>query len=120
MQADAALVLFPKFTTLVSDGSNVQTYTSAPLDVAAFGSAQFQVWRGDMVGDGTHGPTFKAFIEESTDGEKWVMPSGGSAGVDPGKETARMLSYAFRLRFFRLRIDFKGRFASCWAEGLLR
>ena len=120
MQADAALVLFPKFTTVVSDGEHVQSYTSTPLDVSQFGSAQFQIWRGDLVGDGSHAPSFKAYLEESTDGERWVLPSGGGSGIDPGKEGTRMLSYAFRLRWFRVRIDFKGLLATCWAEGLLR
>ncbi len=54
------------------------------------------------------------------DGEKWVTPPGGSAGFDPGEDASKLFSYIFRLRWFRLRLDFKGRFVTCWAEGLLR
>ena len=117
MSTDAALVLFPKFTSLVSNEAELTSFTSAPLDVSRFGSAQFQLWRGGMQGAGA---TFKAYLEESLDGDTWTTPPGGSGGFDPGQNGSKLFSYSFRLRWFRMRIDFTGECVSCWAEGVLR
>ena len=117
MSADAGILLFPKFTTLVGTDSNTTSFTSTPVDVSRFGSAQFQLWRGRIVGSTT---SFKAYLEESLDGESWSSPPGGTAGYDPGENASKLFSYSFRLRWFRIRIDFKGEFVTCWAEGLLR
>lgn len=117
MATDTALVLLAKFTTLVSTDAQTTSYSTAPLDVSRYGAAQFQVWRGEAIGTS---PTFKVFLEESLDGLSWTQPPGVGASIDPGKETLRLFSYAFRLRWFRLRVDFKGKYVTCWAEGLLR
>lgn len=119
MSAEAAIALFPRFTTLVSDGTATTSFTSTPLEVSRFGSAQFQAWRGSIVGTS---PTFKVYVEESLDGQEWVLPPGGAGGFDPGSlpGSLKNFSYAFRLRWFRLRVDFKGQFVTCWAEGILR
>ena len=117
MSADAALALLPKFSTLVALDGGAMSFTSAPLDVSRHGSAQFQAWRGPMLGSS---PTFKVYLEESVDGETWTLPPGGTGGFDPGQGAVKSFSYAFRLRWFRLRVDFQGQFVTCWAEGLLR
>jgi hypothetical protein len=118
MPADAAIVLFPKYTTLVSNDSNETDFTTTPIDVSRFGSAQFQLWRGPVLGSAT---SFKAFLEESLDGDTWSTPPGGlAAGYDPGENASKMFSYAFRLRWFRLRVAFKGECVPLWAEGMLR
>jgi hypothetical protein len=118
MSAEAAIVLFPKFTTLVGKQSESTSFTTTPLDVSRFGSAQFQLWRGPISVPGT--TPFRAYLEESLDGEAWTSPPGTGNGFDPGESAAKTFSYAFRLRWFRLRIDFKGEFVTCWAEGLFR
>ena len=117
MSTDAGLSLFPKFTTLVSKDTIAIQFVSTPIDVSRFGSAQFGLWRGGMQGSS---PTFKAYLEESLDGERWVSPPGGTGGFDPGTNGTKMFSYAFRLRWFRLRIEFQGECVTCWAEGVLR
>jgi hypothetical protein len=116
MPADANLILFPRGTTLVSRDNFTVSFTSNPVDTSGHGSAQFQLWRGHLSGSS---PTFKAWIEESLDGVLWSSPAGGS-GFDPGENGTKALSYAFRLRWFRLRLEVKANFVSCRAEGLLR
>jgi hypothetical protein len=115
MATEAALALFPRFSTLVSRSDQTTTFTSTPVDVSGFGSAQFQLWRGY-----TAGTIFKAYLEESLDGESWTFVPGGAQGYDPGQNQRKSFSYAFRLRWFRLRIDFRGEIVNCWAEGVMR
>ena len=115
MATDVALTLFPRFSTLVSRSDKTTTFTSTPIDVSGFSSAQFQAWRGY-----TAGTEFKTYLEESIDGENWTLVPGGTGGYDPGENQRKSFSYAFRLRWFRLRIDFKGEAVNCWAEGVLR
>ena len=117
MPADAGLILFPKFTSLVATASNQTSFTTTPIDVSQYGSAQFQFWRGPIQGSN---PLFAVYLEESLDGDNWSSPSGGSGGYDPGENSSRLFSYAFRFRWFRVRVEFKGEFVTCWAEGLLR
>jgi hypothetical protein len=116
MPADATLILFPRGTTLVSRDNVTVSFSSNPIDVSGFGSAQFQLWRGHLAGTS---PAFKAYLEESLDGQAWSSPAGGP-GIDPGENGTKSLSYAFRLRWFRLRLEVKTNFVSCWAVGLLR
>lgn len=118
MATDAGLVLFPKFTTLVSTGSNETSFTTTPIDVSQFGSAQFQFWRGAIQTSSVG--TFKIYLEESLDGDTWSSPPGGAGGYDPGENASKNFSYSFRFRWFRVRVDFQGDFVTCWAEGLLR
>lgn len=97
------------------------TYYTVPLDVSRFGSAQFQVWRGpDAGGDAL--ATFKVFIEESLDGVAWSAGGTIPNGYQLVPNTVASFSYAFRLRWFRLRIEMYGSspIVTCWAEGILR
>lgn len=118
MSAESAIVLLPRFTTLVG----ATTFTTAPLDVSSYGSLQVQVWRGAMRGTS---PTFTMYLEESLDCEQWVVgpaaPTAYVVGASPPAEP-KFFSYAFRLRWFRVRVVLGGTdpVATCWAEGLLR
>ena len=117
---DAAIVFLPRFTTLIGASS----FKTQPLDVSQFGSAQFQVWRGPLRGTD---PTFLIYLEESLDGNNWVLGPSTPQGYDPGTDDPtlqrpKLFSYAFRLRWFRVRVELGGTdpVATCWAEGLLR
>jgi hypothetical protein len=113
MAADSTIVLLPRYTTLCG----ATTFTTLPLDVSRFGSVQFQLWRGPQSSG-----TFKAHIEESLDAEKWAPGAGAPVGIDPGENFAKLFSYSFLLRWFRLRVVLTGTDprVMCWAEGLLR
>lgn len=120
---DAAIVFLPRFTTLVGASS----FTTLPLDVSRFGSAQFQLWRGPLRGGPTPAPTFLAYLEESLDAENWVLGPSTPTGYDPATDDPtlarpKLFSYGFRLRWFRIRIELAGAnpVVTCWAEGLLR
>lgn len=118
MSADSAVVFLPRFTTLCGSTS----FTTAPLDVSAYGTVQMQVWRAEMRGTS---PTFTLYLEESLDCEHWVVgPSAPQPYVIPSTppKDPQFFSYAFRLRWFRLRVVLAGTnpIATCWAEGLLR
>lgn len=117
---DAAIVFLPRFTTLVGASS----FTTLPLDVSRFGSAQFQLWRGPLRGTA---PTFLAYLEESLDAEHWVLGPSTPTGYDPATDDPtlvrpKLFSYGFRLRWFRIRVELGGvdPAVTCWAEGLLR
>ena len=117
---DASIVFLPRFTTLVGNAnpSAVFEFTTLPLDVSKHSGAQFQIWRGPMSGG-----TFKFFLEESLDGEKWVLGASTPEGIELNADDAKFCSYAFRLRWFRIRIQLTGAawpIVTCWAEGLLR
>ncbi len=122
---ESSLVLLPRPTTLVGATS----FTTLPLDVSGFGSVQLQLWRGPTRGAGS--PTIKFYFEESLDTETWALGPSTPVGYDPADETTggdptlakpQLFSYAFRLRWFRLRIETTGTapIFTCWAEGLLR
>ena len=116
-EVDAAIVFLPRFTTLVGASS----FTSLPLDVSRFGSAQFQLWRGPLRGTT---PTFLAYLEESLDAENWVLGPSTPTGYDPATDDPtltrpKLFSYGFRLRWFRLRVEPASN-VTCWAEGILR
>lgn len=120
--AKSALTILPRFTTLVGKGvaPGTSTFTTQPLDVSEYASAEFEFRRGPLCGGAT--PTFTAFLEESLDGQNWITGAGTSTyGIDPGTN-GRFFSYGFRLRWFRLRIVLYGSNTrvTCWAEGLLR
>ncbi|MCE9637730.1 MAG: hypothetical protein K8T90_18680 [Planctomycetes bacterium] len=117
---DAAIAFLPRFTTLVGASS----FTTLPLDVSRFGSAQFQIWRGPLRGTT---PTFLAYLEESLDAEHWVLGPSTPTGYDPATDDPtlvrpKLFSYGFRLRWFRVRVELGGTNpgVTCWAEGLLR
>ncbi len=117
--AESTIVLFPRFTTLIGASEGLNTFSSLPLDVSGFGSAQFQVWRGGIKGPSQE---FTLYLEESLDGRTWVLGSSAPRPLEMQSAGTRFLSYAFRLRWFRLRVEFEGPDAlvTCWAEGLLR
>jgi hypothetical protein len=117
---DSAIVLLPRFTTLVGASS----FTTLPVDVSKYGSAQFQLWRGPLRGTPA---AFLAYLEESLDAEHWVLGPSTPTGYDPATDDPtltrpKLFSYGFRLRWFRIRIELSGTApgCTCWAEGLLR
>ncbi len=117
---DSAIVLLPRFTTLVGASS----FTTLPLDVSKYGSAQFHLWRGPLRGTPAG---FLAYLEESLDAEHWVLGPSTPTGYDPAIDDPtltrpKLFSYGFRLRWFRIRIELSGTApgCTCWAEGLLR
>lgn len=122
--AESTIVFLPRFTTLVGPG----TYTTQPLDVSQFASAQFQVWRGVQVGSsGLDVTKVKVFLEESLDCQEWVLGASAPRGVTIPYSESRLFSYGFRLRWFRLRVEItapgEGSVAglvTMWAEGILR
>ena len=116
-QVESGLVLFPRFTGLVGEDMD---FTSLPVDVSKFSSAQLVLWRSAIVADGADAVA-EMHLEESLDGEEWVSPT--TTAVDPGADTVRLMNYAFRLNWFRIRIKMTGDtncLMSCWAEGVLR
>jgi hypothetical protein len=115
---DSSFVIMPRFTTLVGQA----TFTTMPMDVSAYGGAQFQVWRGPFrVSDGGVG-TLNVYLEESLDTQTWVTGPSTPAAYPVNPFETKFFSYDFRLRWFRLRIVTTGAnpIVTCWAEGLLR
>lgn len=117
---DASIVFLPRFTTLVgaSASGSIFEFTTLPLDVSKHSGAQFQIWRGPMSGG-----SFKFFLEESLDCQKWVLGASTPEGIDLNADDTKFCSYSFRLRWFRIRIQLTGAawpIVTCWAEGLLR
>lgn len=125
---ESTIVLLPRPTTLVG----AATFCTMPLDVSGFGSVQLQVWRGPIRGGGTDPePYWKVFFEESLDCETWALGSATPTGYDPAVDETggdstfnrpQLFAYAFRLRWFRLRVEVAGDapIVTCFAEGLLR
>jgi hypothetical protein len=115
--AESAIVLLPRFTTLIGEGE----FTTLPLDVSRFGSAQFQVALAGARVLGENPPfSVLLYLEESLDAEDWSL---GPSEAQPHALVGRKLfSYAFRLRWFRLRLAVTGSgpMVTCWAEGVLR
>ena len=120
---ESTIVLLARPTTFVG----AATWCTMPLDVSGFGSIQFQLWRGPIRGTGT----FKVYFEESLDALAWALgpatpvgydPADSSTGGDPTFDNPQLFAYAFRLRWFRLRVVTTGSapIVTCFAEGLLR
>ena len=125
---ESAIIFLPRPTTLIGAGS----FTTLPLDVSRFGSFQLQLWRGPI----RNGGSYLAYFEESLDTETWVLGPSTPAGFDPADAVTggdptfarpQLFSYAFRLRWFRMRFDLTGIGAplagpmvTTWAEGFLR
>ncbi len=128
---ESAIVLLARPTTLIG----ATTFTTLPLDVSQFGSVQLQLWRGPIrtVAGLTppDAPTIKFYLEESLDTETWALgpatpvgydPADDSTGGDPTFAVPQLFAYAFRLRWFRIRVELTGSapLVTCWAEGFLR
>src|SRR5215475_13512600 len=114
---DSSFVILPRFTTLVG----AATFTTLPMDVSAYGGAQFQIWRGPIrVTAGT--PMFQLYLEESLDTQTWVLGPTTPTAYTLNEFELKFFSYDFRLRWFRIRIVITGTnpIVTCWAEGLLR
>ena len=116
---DSTFVLLPRFTTL----AGATSFTTLPMDVSAFGGAQFQVWRGQFrTKDDSIAKSFKIYLEESLDTQTWVLGPDTPAAIEINEGAIKLFSYDFRLRWFRLRVEIAGNqpIVTCWAEGLLR
>jgi hypothetical protein len=119
--AESSIVLLPRFTSLYGEAVGTREFTTLPLDVSRFGSAQFQFWRGPILyAEG--GSSFYVALEESLDAENWALGASAPTDIELPANQALFFSYAFRLRWFRLRAKFatNGGMVTCWAEGLLR
>ncbi|MCE9634251.1 MAG: hypothetical protein K8T90_00975, partial [Planctomycetes bacterium] len=122
--AESTIVFLPRFTTLVGPG----TYTTQPLDVSQFASAQFQAWRGvQACSSGLDATKVKVFLEESLDCQDWVLGASAPRGITIPYTATRLFSYGFRLRWFRLRVEITAPgtgdvagLVTMWAEGILR
>jgi hypothetical protein len=124
---DSTVVFLARPTTLVG----AWDFMTVPLDVSRFGSVQLQVWRSPMTDPNAK---CRVFFEESLDCESWVLgpstsallpgydPADPATGGDPTFASPQFFSYAFRLRWFRLRVRTEGSapIVTCFAEGLLR
>ena len=116
---DSTFVLLPRFTTL----AGATSFSTLPMDVSAYGGAQFQVWRGPFrVKSDTPAKSFKIYLEESLDTQTWVLGPDTPAAITIAEGEVKLFSYDFRLRWFRLRVEIAGDapIVTCWAEGLLR
>jgi hypothetical protein len=115
---DAGVSFLQRYTTLVGEYAD---FTTAPLDCSRMGGVQFQVWRGPIRTTGGDS-SLTLYLEESLDAHTWVLGPSTPQGIVLGEEQTRFFSYAFRLRWFRLRFHLAGNdpMVSCWAEGLLR
>jgi hypothetical protein len=120
---ESTIVFLARPTTLVGAIS----FVTMPLDTSRYGSVQMQLWRGPIRGGGT----FLCYFEESLDTLTWALgpstpvgydPADAATGGDPTFASPQLFSYAFRLRWFRLRIALTGSapIVTCWAEGSLR
>ena len=75
---DSTFVLLPRFTTL----AGATSFTTLPMDVSAFGGAQFQVWRGQFrTKDDSIAKSFKIYLEESLDTQTWVLGPDTPAAI---------------------------------------
>jgi hypothetical protein len=122
--AESSIVIFPRFTTLVAHSTSASDpveFESLPLDVSSFGGVQIQVWRGCMLLSPTGNRYCEIFLEESLDGEEWMLGPYAPEPLPLYEKKTLFLSYSFRLRWFRLRVRIKdARMVTLWAEGLLR
>jgi hypothetical protein len=121
--AMSALVLIPRFTSLVGVGE----FTTVPVDVAGYNSAQIELWRGRFAMSGSGAvASFLAFLEESLDGVTWQPVAAVARGHDPGEGNSLVLNHIFSLRWFRVRVTLattdvaKQPLVTCWVEGMLR
>jgi len=113
---ESTIVFMPRFTTLIGS----REFTTLPLDVSRFGSAQFQVWQAGINGSGG---TFKVSFEESLDTEHWALGASSPEVFTIAQNETRFFSHSFRLRWFRLKVDLSetpDAMVTCWAEGILR
>ena len=116
---DSSFVILPRFTTLVG----AAVFTTLPMDVSAYGGAQFQIWRGPFrVKTGTPAPSFTVFLEESLDTEEWVLGPDTATSFVIAEADRKFFAYDFRLRWFRLKVLILGDepIVTCWAEGFFR
>jgi hypothetical protein len=117
---ESSIVFLPRFTTLVG----ATEFSSLPLDVSRFGTAQFQVWQGGVRDTG--GGALRQFdicFEESLDANDWVLGADAPTAFPIEENKTRFFSYSFRLRWFRVRVSLPGAhepMVTCWAEGILR
>ena len=120
MPAESTIVLFPRYTTLIGADLAQKEFTTLPLDVSRFGSAQFRIVARGLAGQS---PLYAVYLEESLDTETWQLgASAPVAVIMNGSNSSVFVSYAFRLRWFRLRVTLEGvdSMLTLWAEGLLR
>lgn len=106
--AESTIVFLPRFTTLFG-----ASFTTQPLDVSQFASAQFQFGCGASAG------SHKVYLEESLDCIEWSQGPQSPKAIKVAGGTTKFFSYGFRLRWFRLRVEPASN-VTCWAEGILR
>ena len=118
-KVESYVAFFPRFTTL-----RTGSFTSIPLDVSQFGGVQMQVLLAGLVWGGEES-SFKMYMEESLDGVKWpesMMYEFDLTSLhdDPALNT-KFFSVAFRLRWFRVRIEIVAiPLLTLYVEGIMR
>lgn len=121
------LVLVPRYTSYMGatneqSGPSTTDYVSAPVDVTAYESTAFTVWRGVLAGTNT--PEFRFYLEGSTDTVTWFaypLDDITTPWVDPGANTGLALTMGLSYRWMRARVVLKGTnpAVTCWASGFV-
>lgn len=120
------LILVPRYTSYMgatsdTPGEGTTDYVSAPIEVNAYASGSITAWRGHLAG--TSSPTFKLYVQASTDGVAWkdLHLTMTDPWVDPGEEQALTVTFSCDQRFIRARVALGGTdpAVTCWATGFL-
>lgn len=93
------LLLVPRFTTYVREGE----FPSMGIDVAPFGSAIVQVWRGKLIGTT---PAVAVRFEESME-DSWSVCDGGTE-FNPAEDTVETKTLTFSKRLLRVVVALSG------------
>lgn len=111
------LVLIPRYTTYAGTGE----FTTAPLDVSAYGDAVVTFWRGTMLQGPGAASTFTANFQGSHDAVQWEDLGSPIATVDAvSTQEIELTRRWFRVRVLIDDVDPDAGVAiTLWATGLL-
>ena len=107
------IVLLRRFTSLV--GAN--DFTTLPWAAAAYSTGTVRLWRGEL--QGTSSPTFRVYIETSSDRIVWV--SQYAPGYDPGANQSVSITIDLAQRWLRAKVTLTGTdpAVTCWCSGTM-
>lgn len=116
------LILVPRYTSYMGAGD----YLSAPIDVTPYSEGSVTVWRGELLGGGPPPPSFKFYVQVSTDAKAWsdwpLHVQGSNDYVDPGTDATILAPFPCDRRWIRARVVLGGGSSpavSCWAAGFV-